>query len=579
MYAVLITSIFILLSDFSSTTPIAREYDWWASRNSKIQHVVDTLGEKAKVIFVGDSITQGWEGAGAKIWEKQFAPLSAINLGIGGDRTEHVLWRLQNGHLDGLSPDVVVVMIGTNNFGQKTPDSEAEVLDGVVAVVEDLKTTLPEVHVLLLDIFPRGQHFNEMRGSILQVNQSLQTKYVQDTRVTFLPIGHLFIEESGAIDTTIMPDFLHLSEEGYQLWADAVVPSVLNKLKPIQQIDLSNETSRQVTIDKEKGQYLGHPTTVLLDDGKTILCVYPKGHGEGQLVLKKSVDGGKTWSDRLPVPESWSTSKETPHIYQVTDVEGVKRIILFSGLYPIRMSVSEDEGISWTELEPIGEYGGIVGMADLIETGKGKYTAYFHDDGRFIYNSGIATGLFYVYAVDSIDGGLTWSSPRVVAHDPSVHLCEPGLIASPDGKRFAMLLRENSRKKNSHIAFSDDSGVTWTTPVEMNVSLCGDRHQAVYDNDGRLLISFRDTCNTSETMGDWVAWVGSFEDLQQGYSGEYRIRLSDNTYSLDCGYPGVQCLPDGTIFTATYGHWDEGEKPYIRGVYVNLAELEEFYLD
>lgn len=565
--------------DLSSVTPAPREHEWWTQRTENIQQVVEHIGSDAKVLFIGDSITQGWEGAGATVWATHFDPLEAINLGISGDRTEHVLWRLQNGHLDGLSPDVAVVMIGTNNFGQRTPDSEAEVLDGVIAVVEELKTALPEVHVLLLGIFPRGQSFNAMRGSILQVNQSLQTTYSEDSRVTMLTIGHLFIEENGAIDPSIMPDFLHLSEEGYQHWADAVVPSVLNNLKPIYQIDLSDNTDLHVTIDKEEGQYLGHPTTVLLDDEKTILCVYPMGHGKGQLVMKKSVDGGTTWSDRLPVPDSWSTSKETPHMYQVTDAQGTTRLILFSSLYPIRMSVSEDQGISWTELEPIGDYGGIVGMADIIETGKGKYTAFFHDDGRFIQNSGKATGLFYVYAVDSIDGGLTWSSPRVVAHDPSVHLCEPGLIASPDGNRFAMLLRENSRKKNSHIAFSDDKGLTWTTPVEMDLSLCGDRHQATYDNDGRLFVSFRDTNSASETAGDWVAWVGSFEDLEQGYAGDYRIRLSDNKHSWDCAYPGVQCLPDGTIFTATYGHWDDGKKPYIRGIHVNLAELEETYLD
>jgi hypothetical protein len=486
---------------------------------------------------------------------------------------------LQNGHLDGLSPDVAVVMIGTNNFGQQTPDSEAEVLDGVIAVVEELKTALPEVHVLLLGIFPRGQHFNAMRGSILQVNQSLQAKYSEDERVSFLPIGAQLIDDDGSVNTAIMPDYLHLSEKGYKRWATAIIPSVLRKLKPMQQIDLAKDANRQVTIDKEAGQYLGHPTTVLLDDGKTILCVYPKGHGKGQLVMKKSIDGGLTWSERLPVPNSWSTSKETPHMYQVTDAEWKTRLILFSSLYPIRMSVSEDEGVTWSELQPIGDYGGIVGMADILETGSGSYSAFFHDDGRFIHNSGKAKDLFYVYAVDSSDGGLTWSDPRVVVHDPSVHLCEPGIIVSPDGSRVAMLLRENSRRKNSHICFSEDKGKTWSTPIEMNASLIGDRHQGVYDNDGRLFISFRDTNKNSPTVGDWVAWIGSFEDLEQGGEGDYRVRLSDNQHSWDCAYPGVQCLPDGTIFTATYGHWDKGEQPYIRGVHLNLSLLEESHID
>ncbi len=342
----------------------------------------------------------------------------------------------------------------------------------------------------------------------------------------------------------------------------------------IPQLDIANDSARQVTIDKEVGQYLGHPTTVLLQDGKTILCVYPKGHGKGELILKRSQDGGKTWSDRLPVPASWATSKETPHIYPVTDKDGVSRLILFSSLYPIRMSVSEDEGLTWSELEPIGNYGGIVGMADLIETGSGEYTAFFHDDGRFISNSGDYTGLFHVYAVDSKDGGMTWSAPRVVAHLPDVHLCEQGLIRSPDGEKYAMLLRENSRKKNSHICFSVDDGKSWTTPVEMPETLIGDRHQAVYVMDGRLFISFRDTNKKSSFYGDWVAWIGTFEDLELGNDGAYRVRLSDNHHHADCAYPGVELLPNGTIFTSTYGHWDKGEKPYIRGVHLTLQELD-----
>jgi len=341
------------------------------------------------------------------------------------------------------------------------------------------------------------------------------------------------------------------------------------------QIDVAQDTNRQVTIDRESGQYLGHPTTVLLKDGKTVLCVYPKGHGKGALILKRSADGGRTWSDRLPVPDSWATSKETPHIFPVTDKYGVERLILFSSLYPIRMSVSEDDGVTWSELEPIGDYGGIVGMSDMIEIGPGQYTAFFHDDGRFIANTGKSTGLFHVYAVDSIDGGMTWGNPRVVAHRPNLHLCEPGLIRSPDGKRFAMLLRENSRQKNSHICFSEDNGATWSTPVEMPDSLIGDRHQAVYAHDGRLFISFRDTNTNSPSHGDWVAWVGTFEDIEQGDAGEYRVRLSDNHYRADCAYPGVEVLPDGTIFAATYGHWDEGEQPFIRGIHLTLDELDE----
>ena len=131
-------------------------------------------------------------------------------------------------------------------------------------------------------------------------------------------------------------------------------------------IDLAGEKQRQVIVDREKGQYLGHPTTALLDDGRTVLCVYPKGHGRGAILYKRSTDGGKTWSERLPTPASWASSKEVPTLFRVTDAAGKKRIIMFSGLYPIRMAVSGDEGASWGELESIGDFGGIVAMGTMV---------------------------------------------------------------------------------------------------------------------------------------------------------------------------------------------------------------------
>jgi hypothetical protein len=342
-------------------------------------------------------------------------------------------------------------------------------------------------------------------------------------------------------------------------------------------IDLANREHLQTTVDREKGQYLGHPTALLLPDGKSMLCVFPKGHGRGQLVLKRSADSGRTWSDRLPTPESWSTSKETPHLYEMQDAEGTRRLILFSGLYPIRTSISDDDGETWSELAPIGEYGGIVAVSDTMLTGSGAYTAFFHDDGRFLRNSGVVSGVFKVYAIDTVNGGLTWSEPRIVASLPEVHLCEPGLIRSPNGKKWAMLLRENSRAKNSHICFSEDAGITWSTPIEMHDALTGDRHQAVYLQDGRLFISFRDTHAKSPWLGDWVAWIGTWNDLEAHAAGDYRIRLSDNHHAWDCAYPAIERLPDGTIVAITYGHWVEDEPPFIRAVHLTPKLIAEHF--
>lgn len=339
-------------------------------------------------------------------------------------------------------------------------------------------------------------------------------------------------------------------------------------------IDLAGETQRQIVVDREPGQYLGHPTTVLLEDGRTVLAVYPKGHGRGPIVLKRSRDGGLTWSERLPVPDSWATSQETPTIHRVVDRQGKKRLILFSGLYPIRMSVSEDDGATWTPLRPIGDFGGIVAMASVERLRDGRYMALFHDDGRFLRGSG-KPDRFVVYKTISRDGGLTWSEPVMVVSHPEAHLCEPGLVRSPDGRRLAMLLRENSRKFNSFVSFSDDEGETWSAPRELPGALTGDRHTAVYARDGRLFISFRDTTLESPTRGDWVAWVGRFEDIVEGREGQYRVRLMKNHKDLDCCYPGVLRLPDDTILTTTYGHWTPGEPPYIVSIRLKLAELDQ----
>lgn len=355
-------------------------------------------------------------------------------------------------------------------------------------------------------------------------------------------------------------------------------PILLPRAYTIPTLDLSGDTHRQVIVDREAGQYLGHPTTVLLEDGRTLLCVYPKGHGRGAIVYKRSLDGGRTWSERLPTPASWATSLEVPTLHRVVDAAGTKRLILWSGLYPARMAVSEDDGQTWSELKSAGDWGGIVvmGSVEALKT-PGHYLAMFHDDGRFFtaQNQRQNPVEFTLFKTFTTDGGLTWSFPEAICRTTDVHLCEPGVIRSPNGAQLAALLRENSRRRNSYVIFSEDEGRTWTAPRELPAALTGDRHTAKYAPDGRLFISFRDTTLDSPTKGDWVAWVGRYEDVAAGREGQYRIRLMDNHRGADCAYPAVELLPDGTIVTTTYGHWTPGESPYIASVRLRLAELDE----
>ncbi len=146
------------------------------------------------------------------------------------------------------------------------------------------------------------------------------------------------------------------------------------------------------------------------------------------------------------------------------------------------------------------------------------------------------------------------------------------IVVDKEEGQLAVLLRENSRTLNSFIMFSDDEGRTWSTPREVPGALTGDRHTAKYAPDGRLFISFRDTAHETPTQGDWV---GAYEDLVEGREGQYRVRLMDNKHRWDTAYPGVEILPDGTFVVTTYGHWDEGQEPYIVSVRFTLEELDE----
>ncbi len=189
---------------------------------------------QAQVIFVGDSITQGWEGNGKEVWAKYYAPRHALNFGIGSDHTQHVLWRLDNGNVDGLKPKVAVVLIGVNNIPD-TNNTPRMVLEGVTAVVKRLRERLPDTKVLLLGIFPLREDFCDQRAKALQVNQALN-KLDDGKNVFFLDIGYLFIQPDGKISKEIMRDFLHPSAKGYRIWAEAMEPKLAELLHeaPIQ---------------------------------------------------------------------------------------------------------------------------------------------------------------------------------------------------------------------------------------------------------------------------------------------------------------------------------------------------------
>jgi lysophospholipase L1-like esterase len=199
--------------------------DWMRSHEN-----FNAIAKKGGIdlLFLGDSITDGWKGGGKNIWGARYASLKPANFGIGGDRTENVLWRIRNGNLDGISPKALVLLIGTNNVWRDTP---AQVAEGVATIVQEIRTRLPETKVLLLAIFPRGEKPDDSnRPKIAEINASL-AKLDDGQRVFFLDIGRTFLQPDGTISKDIMPDYLHLTPAGYQLWSDSMQEKLTELMK------------------------------------------------------------------------------------------------------------------------------------------------------------------------------------------------------------------------------------------------------------------------------------------------------------------------------------------------------------
>lgn len=204
--------------------PVPRTDERGTNRFAELNRRVKENAGRARVIFVGDSITQGWEASGKEVWAKYYARRHALNLGIGSDHTQHVLWRLDHGNLDGLHPKAAVVLVGVNNAPDET-NTPRMIVEGVTAVVRKLREKLPRTKVLLLGIFPFREDFDPQRAKVLQVNQALR-KLDDGQWIHFLDFGHRFIRPDGTIPREMMPDFVHLTPDGYRIWAEEMEPKL-----------------------------------------------------------------------------------------------------------------------------------------------------------------------------------------------------------------------------------------------------------------------------------------------------------------------------------------------------------------
>lgn len=197
-------------------------HNWWTLRN-------DAVNERVKqgnvdLLLIGDSITYGWEKKGKKYWDKYYAPRNAVNMGFSGDKTQHVLWRLEHGHLEGISPKLAVLMIGTNNSNREDHTAE-EIADGIIAICKKIQEKCPKTKILILAIFPRGPEPSPQREKNAKASL-LASKIADNKMIYYMDINDKFLTKDGFLSMKIMPDYLHPNEAGYEIWAETIESKV-----------------------------------------------------------------------------------------------------------------------------------------------------------------------------------------------------------------------------------------------------------------------------------------------------------------------------------------------------------------
>jgi lysophospholipase L1-like esterase len=235
--AVLTLSLLFCFQAYAQNTaliPTPRDFPTnWISRHEG--YVAEAKKGGIDLLFLGDSITDGWRwgNGGSKIWPRLYAPRHAANFGIGWDRIQNVLWRVENGELENISPKVVVLLIGTNNTGNedngKSRNTTPEIIEGISNLVRQIQIRLPHSKILLLGIFPRGATKTDpLREQVGAVNAGI-AKLDDGSKVNFLDLDEKFLTADGVLSRDLFPDLIHPNAKGFQIWADAMEPT-LNEL-------------------------------------------------------------------------------------------------------------------------------------------------------------------------------------------------------------------------------------------------------------------------------------------------------------------------------------------------------------
>ena len=350
-------------------------------------------------------------------------------------------------------------------------------------------------------------------------------------------------------------------------------------------VDLPGETNRHsVVAAGTPNFYNGHPTTILMEDRRTMFCFWPVNHGGHGGPAARSDDAGRTWRriDNL-MPAGMRLFVECPMAHRLVDPSGKERLWVWTGFKARNAAeasggvgsaerkaaalndaaampsvMSEDGGNSWREMPPLGaKFRCILPFQGLVRLKDGSTLGVYHRGPVACVDE----GPLEIVASVTRDGGFTWSEPRVIAAADGLDLCEPWIGRSPDGGELVVLIRENTRKGASKMIFSRDEGATWTPPADVPQGLTGDRHQGTLLPDGRLVVCFRDVDKASPTHGHYVAWIGPYAALHGDATDPgYRVKLFHSHAGWDCGYSGVHRLADGTLVCTTYVKYRDDDR-------------------
>ena len=371
-------------------------------------------------------------------------------------------------------------------------------------------------------------------------------------------------------------------------------------------LELSADAWRQTFVAQgTKETYEGHPTTLLSDDQRTMFCIWTPGHGGAASRLARSDDGGRSWTriDELLPADYVASNLNCPTFQKIRGPDSKTRYFAFScklkpetdaggrkltkaeRLAGLGVLMSDDDGKTWRELPSQPHLSAAMPPTGLMQLKDGT-TALF---GQVRCNRAVKTDGpnddQEIWMSVSRDGGFTWGEARVVASKPGRNLCEPCCLRSPDGRSLALLMRDNRHTGPSAISFSHDEGRTWSEPRDTQPGLTGDRHEAIMLPDGRYFIAFRNRHIGDPLYGQFMAWVGTWDDIANGGKGQCRVHLLKHHgksgrwpgNEIDTGYPGVELLPDGTIVCTTYTiAADDGRQSSVVSMRLNVKELDSF---